>query len=328
MKDSAEQAVRFDGRVAVVSGAGNGLGREYAKALAARGAAVVVNDLGTDPNGRILGTQSEGSAAERVVREIRDSGGQAVVSHETCATREGGAAIIDTAIATFGRLDILIHNAGFLRNAPFEEMTDEQIRAVLDVHLLAGFYLGQPAYRQMKTQRYGRIILTSSASGMFGSMWQANYSAAKAGLVGLMNNISQEGKKHGIQATAVLPNAFGRLGRGKDEWPSDFFADAPSEMDLIIPSLCNELVVPMVVWLASERCNTTQAAYTATAGRFARVFVGEVDGWLSSPGQVPTPEDIEKHFPQIEDRTRYCVPKTVFEEFNSIIAARKAASQK
>jgi NAD(P)-dependent dehydrogenase (short-subunit alcohol dehydrogenase family) len=286
----------------------------------------MVNDIGTDPHGRVIGTSGVESAADKVVSEIRAAGGVATACHETCATREGGAAIIEAAITAYGRLDVLIHNAGFLRNAPFESMTDEQIRAIFDVHILGAFYLGQPAYRHMKQQGYGRILLVSSASGMFGARWQANYGAAKTALLGLMNNVAQEGKRHGIYVNTVLPNAFGRLGRSKDEWPSDFFDDAPREMQSIVPDLRNEFVVPLVVWLASERCQSTQAAFTAAAGRFARVFVGESHGWLANRDELPSPEDIERHFPQINDTARFDLLMNVFDEFKSIIEARRAGN--
>lgn len=319
-----EGDIRFDGRVAIVTGAGSGLGRDYALNLAARGAAVVVNDLGTDPRGELLSGQDRESPAERVVREIAANGGKAVACHASCATRVGGDDIVQAALEAFGRVDILIHNAGFLRNAPFEAMTDEQIRSILDVHLMAGFYVGQPAYRLMKDQGYGRIVLTSSASAVFGSVWQSNYCAAKAGLVGLMNSVGLEGERHGVVVNSLLPCGATRLGQGKDEWPADFYAGAPEDMSLVAPAIRNEYVVPMVVWLASDRCRTTRGLYTATAGRFARVFVAEAEGWLSDYEHPPSPEEIETHLAEIEDRARFDTPTSVWEEFASIIKARRA----
>ncbi|MEX3854947.1 SDR family NAD(P)-dependent oxidoreductase [Paraburkholderia sp. BR10923] len=324
----ADSTIRFDGRVAIVTGAGSGLGRDYAKALAARGAAVVVNDLGTDPRGNVLSDIGARSAALGVVEEIGTAGGKAIACHESCATRAGGTAIVDAALNAFGRVDVLIHNAGFLRNAPFEELTDEQIRSIMDVHLMAAFYVGQPAWRAMQAAKYGRIVLTSSASAMFGSVWQANYGAAKAGLVGLMNNIGAEGEKYGIQVNTLLPCGASRLGQGSDEWPADFHDGMPEDFALVAPGIRNEFVVPMAIWLASERCKANRALYTATGGRFARVFVGEADGWLSQHGRPPTPEDIERHLAEIDDTTHFDQPQSVWGEFESIISGYRAEAKR
>jgi len=318
------QTIRFDERVAIVTGAGNGLGRDYALALAARGAKVVVNDLGVDTRGKLLGDSGE-SPAETVVREIRAAGGEAIVCHASCATREGGGAIVDAAVAAFGRVDILIHNAGFLRNAAFEHLTDEQIGSILDVHLMAGFYVGQPAYIVMKDQGYGRILLTSSASALFGTPWQGNYAAAKMGLVGLVNVIALEGAKHGITANGLLPCGSGRLGRpdGAD-WPEDFNESSNPEIELLFPAMQNEFVTPMVLWLVSERCHKSHSLYSATAGRFARVFIGATSGWISDYDSAPTPEEIESHLAEIDDVSSFDIPVSMFDEFEPIVAARRA----
>jgi NAD(P)-dependent dehydrogenase (short-subunit alcohol dehydrogenase family) len=329
IKDASagEASIRFDGRVAIVTGAGSGLGRDYAKALAARGAAVVVNDLGTDPLGNVLADASARSPAQKVVEEIEALGGKAIACHESCATREGGAAIVVAALAAFGSVDILIHNAGFLRNAPFEALTDEQIRSIMDVHLMAAFYVGQPAYRAMKAAGYGRIVLTSSAAAMFGSVWQANYGAAKAGLVGLMNSVGSEGERHGILVNSLLPCGATRLGQGRSEWPADFHEGVPADFALLVPGIRNEFVVPMALWLASERCKNNRGLYTATGGRFARVFVGEAQGWLCPHDSPPSPEDIEQHLAQIDDTTHFDQPKSVWEEFESIINGYRKRAQ-
>ena len=319
--------IRFDDRVAIVTGAGSGLGRDYALDLAARGAAVVVNDLGTDPLGNLLGADAAESPAQKVVIQITSAGGKAVACHESCATRAGGQAIVDQAMEAFGRVDILIHNAGFLRNAPFEELTDDQIQSIVDVHLMAGFYVGQPAYRVMKEQGYGRIVLTSSSSGVYGCEWQANYAAAKTGLVGLVNVLALEGAKYGISANGLLPCGATRLGQGEKEWPAGFFAQAPGGIELLTPAIRNDFVVPMVTWLVSERCTTTRALYSATGGRFARVFIGEVKGWLSDQNNPPQPEDIEKHLPQIDDIRAFDVPASMWDEFEPIIAATRASKE-
>jgi NAD(P)-dependent dehydrogenase (short-subunit alcohol dehydrogenase family) len=316
--------VRFDGRVAIVTGAGSGLGRDYALNLAARGARVVVNDLGVDTGGAPLAAGGE-SSAQDVVREITASGGEAIACYESCAAREGGAAIVTAALDAFGRVDILIHNAGFLRNAAFEALTDEEIGAILDVHLMAGFYIGQPAFAAMKTQGYGRILLTSSASGVFGTPWQANYAAAKMGLVGLVNVIALEGAEHGITANGLLPAGSGRLGRPTNvNWPPDFMEQMNPEMAVIRPAMRNDFVTPMVLWLVSEACKTTHSLYSATAGRFARVFIGATQGWMSDYDEVPSPEEIGRRLAEIEDISRFDVPESMFREFDSIVSARKA----
>jgi len=323
---SAEEKVRFDGRVAIVTGAGSGLGRDYALNLAARGAKVVVNDLGLDTRGAPLAASAE-SSAQAVVREIAANGGQAIACHESCATREGGAAIVRSAIEAFGRVDILIHNAGFLRNAAFEALTDDQIGAILDVHLMAGFYVGQPAFAAMKQQGYGRILLTSSASGAFGTPWQANYAAAKMGLVGLVNVIALEGAKHGITANGLLPAGSGRLGRPTDvdiDWPPGFREQMNPEMAVIRPAMRSDFVTPMALWLVSEVCKTTHSLYSATAGRFARVFVGATQGWMSDDDKAPSPEEIGRRMAEIEDTSRFEIPGSMMREFDSIVSARKA----
>lgn len=312
--------IRFDGRVAVVTGAGSGLGRDYALNLAARGAMVVVNDLGTDTRGNRLAQ----SPAEAVVREIAAEGGTAIAVHESCATRAGGAAIAEAAMDSFGRIDVLIHNAGFLRNALFEDLTDDEIDAIMDVHLMAGFYLGQPAFRAMKRHGYGRILLTSSASGLFGMPWQTNYAAAKMGLAGLVNVLAIEGAALGITANGLLPTGSGRLGSATDlEWPVDMLAMAPQGMELIAPAMRNEYVTPMVLWLVSEACRTTHSLYSATAGRFAKVFIGAARGWLADPDDPPSPEDVADHIAQIDDISSFDTPLSVFDEFRPILAMRR-----
>jgi len=324
MSETRNQPIRFDGRVAIVTGAGNGLGRDYVLNLAARGAKVVVNDLGTDTRGHLLHADSE-SAAQRVVREIGAAGGEALACHQSCATRAGGAAIVETAMAAFGRVDILIHNAGFLRNGAFEALTDEQIDSIVDVHLKAGFYVGQPAFAQMKKQHYGRILLTSSASALFGTPWQANYAAAKMGLVGLVNVMALEGEKYGITANGLLPAGSGRLGTASDmDWPPDFLEQVNPEMALVAPAMRNDFVTPMVLWLASEQCRTSHALFSATAGRFSRVFIGATRGWMSDYDNSPSPEDVADHMSKIDDTTHFDIPASMFDEFGPIIEQRRA----
>ncbi|WP_022981585.1 SDR family NAD(P)-dependent oxidoreductase [Ideonella sp. B508-1] len=319
--------IRYDGRVAVVTGGGNGLGRDYCLHLAQRGAKVVVNDLG----GSGAGQGASHAAADKVVDEIRAAGGEAVASHDSVATREGGAAVIEAAVKSFGRVDIVINNAGFLRNNRFEDLTDEQIDAVLGVHLKGAFYVTQPAYRVMKDQGYGRILFTASASGLFGHPWQANYAAAKAGLLGLMHVVSLEGERHGILANALLPTAHTRLAAEMHEgWMeatnvSKFLGEI--DFATLAPNMGVEHNTPLALYLVSERCRSTHAAYSAVAGRYAHVFIGSADGWSNGVGRLATPEEVEAHWGEITDRGRYHLPHSVYEEFLPATERVKAGSR-
>ena len=317
--------IRYDGRVAVVTGGGNGLGRDYCLHLAQRGAKVVVNDLG----GTGAGQGASQVAADKVVDEIKAAGGEAVANYDSVATREGGAALIATAMKAFGRVDVVINNAGFLRNNRFEDLTDEQIDSVLNVHLKGAFYVSQPAYRVMKDQGYGRFVFTASASGMYGHPWQANYAAAKTGLVGLMNVVSLEGQRHGILANALMPTADTRLSAEMHQgWmEATNVAKTLGEIDFatVSPGLTVEHNTPLVLYLASERCTSTHACYSAVAGRYAHVFIGSADGWSNGLRGVATPEEVEAHWGEITDRSRYHLPHSVYEEFLPVAERIKTA---
>lgn len=206
------KTISFDGRTVIVTGAGSGLGRWYALELGKRGAAVVVNDLGTS----IRGDGQSHSAADAVVDEIRAAGGKAAASYDSVATSAGGEAIIATALRAFGRVDAVINNAGTLRNASFESLTDEIIDAMIDVHLKGAFYVTRPAYRLMKAQRYGRIVFTASSVGVFGNETQTAYGAAKAGLIGLMQSLANEAVPHGVNVNVILPTGATRLAAAMD----------------------------------------------------------------------------------------------------------------
>lgn len=317
--------IDFNGRVAVVTGGGGGLGRDYCLALARRGASVVVNDLG----GSGAGQGASHAAADRVVEEIRAAGGQAVASHDSVATREGGAAIVATAVQAFGRVDIVINNAGFLRNDRFEDLRDDQIDAVVDVHLKGAFHVTQPAYRVMKEQGYGRILFTASASGLYGHPWQANYAAAKAGLVGLMNVVALEGQRHGIRANALLPTAQTRLAAEMHEgWmEATNVSGMLGEVDFaaVADSMGVEPNTPLALYLVSEACITTQACYSSLAGRYARVAIVSADGWARGTPGPASPEEVAAHWDAINDLRRFHQPHSVYEEFIPAIARIKAA---
>ena len=276
--------IRFDGRVAVVTGAGAGLGRAYALELAARGAKVVVNDLGGARDGSGAGSAGP---ADRVVEEIRAAGGEAVANYDSVATPEGGEALIRQAVAAFGRVDILINNAGILRDKSLLKMTSEEWDRVLAVHLDGAYHVTRPAFRQMREQHYGRIILTTSAAGLFGNFGQSNYSAAKLALLGLMNTLKLEGEKYNIKVNTVAPVAATRL--TEDILPPDLFA-----------RLKPEFVTPLVLYLSSETCGETGQVFNAGLGYFNRAAIVTGPGVLIGDGRTPpTPEDIESRWQAI-----------------------------
>jgi NAD(P)-dependent dehydrogenase (short-subunit alcohol dehydrogenase family) len=308
--------ISFAGRVAIITGAGGGLGRDYALDLARRGAAVVVNDLGTNSDG----TGAASRAADRVVEEIRAAGLTAVASYDSVATAEGGEAIVAAAMKEFGRVDVLINNAGILRNAPFDELQDSAIDAMLSVHLKGAFNVTRPAYRLMKRQRYGRILFASSAAAMFGNAEQAAYGAAKAGLVGLMNVLSQEGRAHGVLCNALLPTAESRMGAQMSAAQMKDFGEIYA---MAGPHLGNSgtppFVTPLVVYLVSEDCSSTHGIYSASLGRYARVFVAASNGWIGPRDEAPAAEDIALHFATICDQKNVTVPESLRDEFTDII---------
>jgi NAD(P)-dependent dehydrogenase (short-subunit alcohol dehydrogenase family) len=260
----------FDGRVAIVTGAGNGIGRLHAMDLARRGAQVVVNDLG----GAKDGTGSSSTAAEAVVEEIRAAGGEAVASTDSVATPEGGERIVRTAVDAFGKVDIVVNNAGILRDAAFKNTTADLLDPVLDVHLKGAFNVTRPAWLLMLDQGYGRIVNTSSGSGLFGNFGQSNYGAAKMGLVGLTRVLAIEGARKGIHTNAIAPIAKTRM-------TEDIMGEAG---DAYLP----ELVTPIVTYLAHESCDRNGNFYSVGAGKVSRVFIGSTvgieDAGLSAEG--------------------------------------------
>jgi NAD(P)-dependent dehydrogenase (short-subunit alcohol dehydrogenase family) len=296
--------IDFTGQAVIVTGAGRGLGRLYALDLAQRGASVVVNDLG----GSMHGSGADATVADQVVEEIERAGGVAVASHESVDSPEGGNAIVHTAIENFGRLDAVVSNAGIFNSVPFDELSAQDWRRMLGVHLDGGFYLSQPAYRVMKSQGYGRFVFIASSAGMFGQPLEAHYAAAKAGLVGLTNVIAIEGAEHGIRANTVLPFGFSRMVTETVGDPKAL--EETGFLKVIKP----ELVVPIVVFLASRACEFSHHNYSACAGRFARVFVGLGDGWLAQPDSDPTADDILAHLAEISATEPYRVPGSIFDE--------------
>ncbi|MGB3895923.1 SDR family NAD(P)-dependent oxidoreductase [Mycolicibacter sinensis] len=296
--------IDFTDQVVVVTGAGRGLGRLYAIELARRGASVVVNDLG----GSMHGDGADAHVADLVADEIAAAGGVAVASHDSVDSPAGGEAIVAAAVERFGRLDAVVSNAGIFNSIAFEEMSADDWRRMLRVHLDGGFYLSQPAYRVMKKQGYGRFVFISSSGGMFGQPLEAHYAAAKAGLVGLSNVIAIEGAPLGVRSNTVLPFGFSRM-------VTDTVGDPKAiEEAGFLRAIRPELVVPIVVYLASRDCDVTHRNYSACAGRFARVFVGLGQGWLPESGADPAAEDIAAHLAQVSATDPFTVPDSIFEE--------------
>ena len=251
---------RFDDRVAVITGAGRGLGRAYALLLASRGASVVVNDTGASLQGEGGDT---GPAAE-VVEEIGAAGGDALASTASVSTAAGGSAIVEAALNRYGRLDILIHNAGIVRAAPLKEMSQEDFDAVLDVHLRGAFHVVRPAFAEMCKAGYGRIVLTSSIGGLYGNFRQANYGVAKAGMIGLSNVVALEGADEGVKCNIIVPGAVTRMAEGLDT--SAF------------PPMSPDMVAPVAAWLAHESCSISGEMLISIAGRVAKAFIAESRG--------------------------------------------------
>ncbi len=288
----------FDGKVAIITGAGNGLGREHALLLASRGAQVVVNDLG----GSVDGQGASAGPAETVAKEIEALGGVAVSDDSSVATVEGGERIVQTAIDAFGRVDIVINNAGILRDKSFNNMTPELLDPVLDVHLRGAFYVTKPAWIKMREQGYGRVINTSSAAGIFGNFGQTNYGAAKMGLVGFTRVLAAEGAKYNIKANAIAPGARTRM-------TEELMGPMAAKLD-------PQLVTPIVAFLAHEDCPVTGEIYSVGGGRVARVFIGVTPGYFKADLSL---EDVRDNFDQIRAEDGYSVPANAMEEMGLLM---------
>jgi NAD(P)-dependent dehydrogenase (short-subunit alcohol dehydrogenase family) len=275
--------IRFDQRVAVVTGAGGGLGRAHALLLASRGAKVVVNDLG----GTVGGMGGDNAAADRVVAEIRAAGGQAVPNHDDVADPAGARRLIATAVDTFGRIDVLINNAGILRDKSLAKMDPTDFASVVAVHLLGSAYCTQAALGHMQGQAYGRIVMTTSAAGLYGNFGQTNYGAAKLALVGLMNSLKLEAQKYGILVNTIAPVALTRMTEGLP-------------FSAMLEQATPERVSAAVAFLASEACTFSGEIVAAGAGYFARVQMVEGLGVHLDADEV-TPENVAAQWPRIAD---------------------------
>ena len=294
------EALGFDGKVAVITGAGGGLGRQHALLMASRGALVVVNDLG----GSVDGSGSDKGAAAKVVDEIVALGGEAVADTNSVASAEGGEAIVQTALDAFGTVDIVINNAGILRDKAFHNMDGSLVDPVFDVHLKGAFNVTGPAFRVMREKGYGRIISTSSAAGIFGNFGQANYGAAKMGLVGFTRVLAVEGARFNIAANAIAPIALTRM-------TEDLLGDLGQKLQ-------PDYVAPLVTFLAHESCDATGRVFSVGGGRVAEIFIGECQGFTDAD---LSPESVRDNWSTICDRDGYAVPAQIAEETKMFVDA-------
>ena len=280
----------FVGRVAVVTGAGRGIGRAHALLLAERGASVVVNDLGGSMEGE--GVDAEPAAA--VAAEIIAAGGVSVADTSDVASEAGAQRLVDTAVERFGRLDVLVNNAGIMRWAGFPKADAEDLESHLAVHLGGSFNTARAAWPHMVEQNYGRIVMTTS-SGVFGLPKNLSYAAAKAAVIGLTRSLKTAGAAHGIKINLIAPAAYTRMaGVAPDDSPE-------------ATQMSPDLVAPMVAFLAHEDCPVSGEIYAAGAGRFARIFIAQTQGYVH-PTPGPTVEDVAQHWAEINDEAGYFVP--------------------
>jgi NAD(P)-dependent dehydrogenase (short-subunit alcohol dehydrogenase family) len=310
--------MRFDGQVAVVTGAGNGLGKQYALLLASRGARVVVNDIG----GSVTGTGSDADAATAAADEIRGLGGEAIADSTSVTSPEGGQAIIDAAVEAWGRVDVVINNAGIVRDAPFEDVTADRLDPLVDVHLRGAFYVTRPAWKIMRERRYGRILNTCSAAGLLGAERMSNYGAAKTGVVGLTRVLAAEGAGHDVKVNAIAPIAYTRMLAHSVETaspPDDPAAQAILD-DLVaqyLTKLDPALVAPVAAFLTHRDCPVTGEIYTVGAGHVARFFIGRTRGFYSPSLSV---EQVRDHLDEIRDEAGYSVPGGPADEMSELFA--------
>ena len=295
-------AIRFDNRVAIVTGAGNGLGRAHALLLGSRGAKVVVND----PGGARDGKGGDSAVADHVVAEIKSAGGQAVANYDSVADRAGAANIVKTAVDAFGTVDIVVNNAGILRDKSFPNMSMDDYEFVVKVHLLGSVYVTHAAWPIMREKAYGRVVMTSSNSGIYGNFGQTNYSAAKLAVVGLMNTLRLEGQKYNIFVNSIAPVAGTRM--TEDLMPPE-----------IVARMKPELVSPMVAYLCSEQCQHTGEIFAAGAGYYSIIEFREGAGVRL--GGVPTIDDVAANIGRITDMTRQTRYRTSSEEVAAVLGS-------
>jgi NAD(P)-dependent dehydrogenase (short-subunit alcohol dehydrogenase family) len=295
--------IRFDNRVAIVTGAGNGLGRAHALLLASRGARVVVND----PGGAVDGKGGDHAAADKVVAEIKAAGGQAVPNYDSVADPKAAANIVKAAVDSFGTIDIVVNNAGVLRDKTFHNMTVEDFDFVVKVHFLGTAYVTHAAWPILRAKAYGRVVVTSSNSGIYGNFGQANYGGAKLAVVGFMNALRLEGQKYNVLVNALAPVAGTRMTES---------LMTPEMLARLDPAF----VSPMVAYLCSEQCQRTGDIWSAGAGYFARIEYREAPG-LRIEGRAPTVEDVADNIDKIADLSTSKVFRTSSEEVAAVVGA-------
>jgi NAD(P)-dependent dehydrogenase (short-subunit alcohol dehydrogenase family) len=314
----ATNELRFDDQVAVITGAGGGLGKHYALLLASRGARIVVNDLG----GSVTGDGTDTGAASAAAAEIRDLGGDAVADSHSVTDPEGGQAIIDAALNAWGRVDIVINNAGIVGDAPFEDMTPERFEPLLDVHLRGAFHVTRPAWKVMRGQGYGRILNTCSAAGLLGATGMSNYGSAKTGLIGLTRVLAAEGADRDIKVNAIAPIAYTRmLAHSVDGAVQPDDAAARAVLDELVGQCLQKLdpalVAPVAAYLTHRDCPVSGEIYTVGAGHISRFFIGRTKGFYR-PGL--TVEDVRDHLDEIRDEAGYTVPGGPGDEMSELFA--------
>jgi NAD(P)-dependent dehydrogenase (short-subunit alcohol dehydrogenase family) len=300
------ESISFQEQVAIVTGAGRGLGRSYAMELGRRGAAVVINDVAEQ-------------YAQETVADIERAGGRAVAALDSVSTETGAQAIVDRAVATFGTVDIVVNNAGFMRNGYLEDLTPESLRELLDVHIGGAFFVSRAAWPILRAKGYGRIVMTSSAGGMFAMQGESNYAAAKAGVYGLAKALASEGEPHGILVNTVLPMASTTIA-ADDPVPGHAERYPEGAAELLRPRRMTEAVAPLVTYLCSRECTLTGEAFSAGFGRYARVFVGETPGWAAPDAGAVTTEDVAAHLDEVRDQEGYVVPADIYDEVRLIMA--------
>jgi NAD(P)-dependent dehydrogenase (short-subunit alcohol dehydrogenase family) len=303
--DLTGDRLSFEGQVAIITGAGRGIGRAHALEFGKRGASVLVNDIDSD-------------AAAAVVKEITAAGGRAAASEESVATPEGGQRIVDTALAEFGDVHAVVNNAGTIRAGFFHELTWEDIRDQLDTHLIGAMTVTQPAWRVMMQNGYGRVIMTSSTSGMVAHGGLSNYAAAKAGVYGLMKSLASEGLDYGIQVNAVLPLAATTIGANNTvPYVEKYFGDVYLG-GVMAGRRDPSLITNMVCFLASRECQITGEAYSVAGGRYARVFVGFADGWVQAQLSNIDAEAVREHIDEIRDTSGFSIPNWAQDELGDV----------
>jgi len=311
--------LRFDDQVAIVTGAGRGLGREHALLLAERGARVVVNDLGSS----VTGGGTDRSAADTTAQEINDKGGEAIANADSVATAEGGQAIVQAAMDAWGRVDVLINNAGFVDDANFDDMTPERFEPLIDVHLKGAFFVTRPAWLVMRARGYGRIVNTTSSAGILGCPRMSNYGSAKTGLIGFTRVLAAEGAEFNVKVNAIAPIAATRmLERSmvsvEELADPEALAAAQEVMRPFVEKVDPALVAPVAAFLAHSDCPVTGEIYTVGAGQVSRFFIGRTRGYHNPALSV---EDVAANLDAIRDETGYTVPAGPGDEMAELFAA-------